>query len=71
MGQQGNGFGTYKKPPGTWSDDSSMILVTLDSIRDMGKIESDDIMKRFVDMVIRIHIKNVYIPMSIPMEMIH
>ena len=44
-----DGFGTYKKPPGTWSDDSSMTLAALDSIREMSKIDSDDIMKRFVD----------------------
>lgn len=43
------GYGTYNMPPGTWSDDSSMTLATLDSIRELGKIDSDDIMKRFVD----------------------
>ena len=29
------GYGTYNMPPGTWSDDSSMALATLDSIREM------------------------------------
>ena len=29
------GYGTYRQPPGTWSDDSSMALATLES---MGKI---------------------------------
>ena len=43
------GYGTYNMPPGTWSDDSSMTLAALDSIRKTGKIDSDDIMKRFVD----------------------
>lgn len=43
------GFGTYNMPPGTWSDDSSMTLAALDSIRELGKIDCDDIMKRFVD----------------------
>ena len=43
------GYGTYNMPPGTWSDDSSMTLAALDSIREKGKIDSDDIMKRFVD----------------------
>ena len=43
------GYGTYNMPPGTWSDDSSMTLAALDSIRELGKIDSDDIMKRFVD----------------------
>ena len=43
------GYGTYNMPQGTWSDDSSMTLAALDSIRETGKIDSDDIMKRFVD----------------------
>ena len=41
------GFGTYNMPPGTWSDDSSMTLATLDSIRELGRIDCHDIMKRF------------------------
>lgn len=41
-------FGTYNKPVGTWSDDSSMTLATLDSIRQMQGIDPDDIMSRFV-----------------------
>lgn len=43
------GYGTYNMPPGTWSDDSSMTLAALDSIQALGKIDSNDIMKRFVD----------------------
>lgn len=43
------GYGTYNMPPGTWSDDSSMTLAALDSIREKRKIDSDDIMQRFVD----------------------
>ena len=42
------GYGTYNMPPGTWSDDSSMALATLDSIRDKGDIDYSDIMERFV-----------------------
>lgn len=42
------GYGTYNMPPGTWSDDSSMALATLDSIRENKGIEYDDIMIRFV-----------------------
>ena len=38
------GYGTYNMPPGTWSDDSSMTLATLDSISVVGKIDSDDIL---------------------------
>ena len=42
------GFGTYYMPPGTWSDDSSMALATLDSIREIGGVDYSDIMDRFV-----------------------
>ena len=42
------GYGTYNMPPGTWSDDSSMALATLDSIREKGGIDYSDIMERFV-----------------------
>jgi len=41
------GYGTYNQPEGTWSDDSSMVLATLASIRDRGKIDYKDIMDRF------------------------
>ena len=42
------GYGTYNMPPGTWSDDSSMALATLDSIREKGDVDYSDIMERFV-----------------------
>lgn len=42
------GFGTYNMPAGTWSDDSSMAIATLDSIREKNGIEYDDIMCRFI-----------------------
>ena len=42
------GYGTYNMPPGTWSDDSSMTLATLDSIRERDGIDLQDIMDRFV-----------------------
>lgn len=42
------GYGTYNQPPGTWSDDSSMTLATLESIiSNDGKINLDDIMSNF------------------------
>ena len=41
------GYGTYKQPEGTWSDDSSMTLATLDSIKNGYDLE--DIMDKFVD----------------------
>lgn len=43
-----DGFGTYNMPPGTWSDDSSMAIATMDSIREKKYIDPDDIMTRFV-----------------------
>ena len=43
------GYGTYNQPEGTWSDDSSMVLATLASIKDKGKIDYKDIMYRFHD----------------------
>lgn len=42
------GYGTYNMPPGTWSDDSSMALATLVSIREKKSIDCEDIMERFV-----------------------
>lgn len=41
------GWGTWNQPEGTWSDDTSMMLATCDSIRELGKIIPEDIMKRF------------------------
>lgn len=41
------GYGTWNQPKGTWSDDTSMMLATCDSIRELGKIVPEDIMKRF------------------------
>jgi ADP-ribosylglycohydrolase len=40
--------GTYDMPEGTWSDDSSMALATLDSINEKGGIDLKDIMDKFV-----------------------
>ena len=41
------GYGTYDLPPGTWSDDSSMTLATVESIARLGHISTDDIMQNF------------------------
>lgn len=41
------GFGTYRQPPGTWSDDSSMTLATVESIGRLGRIDPADIMENF------------------------
>ena len=43
------GYGTYNQPPGTWSDDSSMTLATLESIVRMGFIDAADIMNNFYE----------------------
>lgn len=42
------GYGTYNQPPGTWSDDSSLTLATLDSMVKLGKIDLADIMQNFL-----------------------
>ena len=41
------GWGTYNQPPGTWSDDSSLTLATLESIGRVGRIDPEDIMQNF------------------------
>ena len=43
------GYGTYKLPKGSWSDDSSMMLCLADSIGKLRGIDYEDIMKRFWD----------------------
>lgn len=47
------GFGTYNQPPGTWSDDSSMTLATLDSIVQNERIDLRDIMACFASWYFR------------------
>ena len=41
------GYGTYPVPAGSWSDDTSMVLATLDSLRG-GKVDYDAMMQNFV-----------------------
>ncbi len=41
--------GVYHMPEGTWTDDSSMALAALDSIRELGEVDLEDIMTSFVD----------------------
>ena len=41
-------YGTHNQPKGTWSDDSSMMLATLDSMVINGGIRYEDIMERFL-----------------------
>lgn len=42
------GYGSHSVPEGTWSDDSSMTIATMDSIQEMGKLDYEDVMKKFV-----------------------
>lgn len=41
------GYGTHNQPAGTWSDDTSMALATLESMARLGKTDLDDIMRNF------------------------
>ena len=41
------GYGTYNQPTGTWSDDSSMAIATMDSIVNKKGIDYTDIMEEF------------------------
>ncbi len=43
------GHGTFDMPAGTWSDDSSMTLATLISLREKQEVDYEDIMERFMD----------------------
>ena len=42
------GYGTYNMPAGTWSDDTSMTLATMDSIINKKSIDTNDIANRFL-----------------------
>ena len=42
------GHGTYDQPKGTWSDDTSLTLATMNSIAEKKAIDLEDIMKEFV-----------------------
>jgi len=41
-------YGSHNVPAGTWSDDTSMTLCTLESLTHAGKVDLDDMMNRFV-----------------------
>lgn len=59
------GHGTYDMPVGTWTDDGSMTLALLDSIREKKIIDLDDVMSRFVDWYER----GAYTPFGEPFDM--
>ena len=42
------GHGTYDQPKGTWSDDTSLTLATMQSIAEKNAIDLEDIMNEFV-----------------------
>ena len=47
--QDMTGYGTHHQPEGTWSDDTSMALATLKSLKDRnGKVDLKDIRKNFL-----------------------
>jgi ADP-ribosylglycohydrolase len=41
------GYGTHNQPPGTWSDDSSMGLCTVESLFAYGRLDLSDLGERF------------------------
>lgn len=43
------GYGSHKVPLGTWSDDTSLMIATLDSIIENKNIDFDDIMYKFCE----------------------
>lgn len=43
------GYGTYNLPAGTWSDDTSMTIATIDSIINTKTIDTNDIASNFLD----------------------
>ena len=45
------GYGSHNVPEGTWSDDSSLMLATMDSIKEMGEINFEDIMYKFTEWI--------------------
>lgn len=45
------GYGTYRQPPGTWSDDSSMTIATLDSLAN--GLDYEDLMIKFCQWIIQ------------------
>lgn len=49
-------YGTHKQPKGTWSDDTSMLIATCDSIKqNKGKINVEDIAYRFWKWLFQAH----------------
>lgn len=45
------GYGSHKVPEGTWSDDTSLMIAAMDSIKENGDVDFDDIMYKFTEWV--------------------
>ena len=43
------GYGSHNVPEGTWSDDTSLLIATIDSIYEHNSINYNDIMNKFVE----------------------
>ena len=43
-----DGVGTWHQPVGTWSDDTGMALATCDSLRKLGRVDTDDMHRAFI-----------------------
>jgi len=41
-------FGTHRQPAGTWSDDSSLLLCSVESLAERGEFDSADLAQRFI-----------------------
>lgn len=48
-GRMMSGWGTHRQPPGTWSDDTSLTLATVDSLLKQEKVDVWDMRSRFED----------------------
>ncbi len=45
------GYGSHKVPEGTWSDDTSLMIAEMDSIKESGDVNFEDIMHKFTEWV--------------------
>lgn len=45
------GYGSHRVPEGTWSDDTSLMIAAMDSIKENGDVNFDDIMYKFTEWV--------------------
>ena len=45
------GYGSHKVPEGTWSDDTSLMIAAMDSIKENGDVNFEDIMYKFTEWV--------------------